>query len=290
MAPKKVTRRDFMKLSGMSMLSILLAGMTGLGYASLVEPGWLVVEQIKLTLPRLSSKFSGFRIAQISDIHLGGWMNKERLTQVVETVISQTPDLVVMTGDYVIGHNWHGDVNATLTVLREEISKLTSRFLTLSVLGNHDHWLNAAVVQTSLNACGVIDIGNDVFSLDRGGSRFHIAGVDDAYVEHDDLKLVLEKLPEHGAAILLVHEPDYADLSSETGRFELQLSGHSHGGQVVLPFFGPPILPKFAEKYPSGLYKVNNMYQYTNRGVGMTNPTIRFNCRPEITVFTLESV
>jgi len=290
MAPKKVTRRDFMKLSGMSMLSILLAGMTGLGYASLVEPSWLVVEQIKLTLPRLSSKFSGFRIAQISDIHLGGWMNKERLTQVVETVISQTPDLVVMTGDYVIGHNWHGDVNATLTVLREEISKLTSRFLTLSVLGNHDHWLNAAVVQTSLNACGVIDIGNDVFSLDRGGSKFHIAGVDDAYVEHDDLKLVLEKLPEHGAAILLVHEPDYADLSSETGRFELQLSGHSHGGQVVLPFFGPPILPKFAEKYPSGLYKVNNMYQYTNRGVGMTNPTIRFNCRPEITVFTLESV
>lgn len=89
--------------------------------------------------------------------------------------------------------------------------------------------------------------------------------------------------------MLLVHEPDFADRSAETGRFDLQLSGHSHGGQVALPIIGPPILPKFAKKYPTGLYKIKEMYQYTNRGVGMTNPTIRFNCRPEITVFSLES-
>jgi len=222
-----------------------------------------------LKLPRLSPKFSGIRIAQISDIHLGGWMNNERLTQVVETVIAQTPDLVVMTGDYVIGHNWHGDVNATLSVLREEFSKLTSQFLTLSVLGNHDHWLDAEAVRSSLNTCGVLDISNDVHTIDRGGFKFHIAGVDDVYVNRDNLNLVLEKLPEQGASILLVHEPDFADLSSETGRFDLQISGHSHGGQVVLPFIGPPILPSFAEKYPSGLYKVKNLYQYTNRGVGM---------------------
>jgi len=279
-----------MKLSGMTALSFLLASMSGLGYASLIEPGWLDVEQIKLKLPRLSPKFSGIRIAQISDIHLGGWMNNERLTQVVETVIAQAPDLVVMTGDYVIGHNWHGDVNSTLSVLREEFSKLTSQFLTLSVLGNHDHWLDAESVRSSLNTCGVLDISNDVHTINSGGYKFHIAGVDDVYVNRDNLNLVLEKLPEQGASILLVHEPNFADLSSETGRFDLQISGHSHGGQVVLPFIGPPILPRLAEKYPSGLYKVKNMYQYTNRGVGMTNPTIRFNCRPEITVFTIESV
>jgi len=279
-----------MKLSGMTALSFLLASMSGLGYASLIEPGWLDVEQIKLKLPRLSPKFSGIRIAQISDIHLGGWMNNERLTQVVETVIAQAPDLVVMTGDYVIGHNWHGDVNSTLSVLREEFSKLTSQFLTLSVLGNHDHWLDAESVRASLNTCGVLDISNDVHTINSGGFKFHIAGVDDVYVNRDNLNLVLEKLPEQGASILLVHEPNFADLSSETGRFDLQISGHSHGGQVVLPFIGPPILPRLAEKYPSGLYKVKNMYQYTNRGVGMTNPTIRFNCRPEITVFTIESV
>ena len=289
MERKLVTRRDFMKLSGMSILSFLLAGVSGLGYASLIEPGWLDVEQIKIKLPRLSPKFSGFRIVQISDIHFGGWMNQERLIQVVDIVISQAPDLVVMTGDYVIGHNWHGDINATLTELRKELSRLTSQYLTLSVLGNHDHWLDAAIVRTALQDCGVIDIGNDVYTLENGGAEFHIAGVDDVYVNRDDLNLVLEKLPEEGACMLLVHEPDFADRSAETGRFDLQLSGHSHGGQVALPIIGPPILPKFAKKYPTGLYKIKEMYQYTNRGVGMTNPTIRFNCRPEITVFSLES-
>lgn len=289
MEPKIVTRRDFMKLSGMTILSFLLAGVGGLGYASLIEPGWLDVELIKIKLSRLSPKFSGLRIVQISDIHIGGWMNQERLMQVIDVVKSQTPDLIVMTGDYVIGHNWHGDLNATLSILKNELSRLTSQYLTLSVLGNHDYWLDAATVRAALQDCGVIDIGNNVYTLESGGAEFHIAGVDDSYVNRDDLNLVLEKLPKEGASMLLVHEPDFADRSAETGRFDLQLSGHSHGGQVVLPIIGPPILPKFAKKYPMGLYKIKEMYQYTNRGVGMTNPTVRFNCRPEITVFTLES-
>lgn len=289
MTIKVVTRRDFMKLSGMTILSFLVAGMGGIGYASLVEPEWIDVEEITIKLPRLSPKFSGIRIAQISDMHIGGWMNQERLSQVIDSVISQTPDLVVMTGDYVIGHNWVGDMNLAFSVLRNELSRLTSKYLTLSVLGNHDHWLDAEAVKAALQASGVIDIGNNVHTMESAGAEFHIAGVDSSYVNRDDLNLVLGKMPENGASILLVHEPDFADRSAETGRFDLQLSGHSHGGQIVLPFFGPPILPKFAEKYPIGLYKIKDMYQYTNRGVGMTNPTIRFNCRPEITIFNLES-
>jgi predicted MPP superfamily phosphohydrolase len=97
-------------------------------------------------------------------------------------------------------------------------------------------------------------------------------------------------LPAEGCAILLAHEPDCADDSAATGRFDLQISGHSHGGQVSLPLIGPPVLPYLAQKYPSGLYQVGQMFQYTNRGVGMTPPYVRLNCRPEITVFTLESV
>jgi predicted MPP superfamily phosphohydrolase len=88
----------------------------------------------------------------------------------------------------------------------------------------------------------------------------------------------------------LAHEPDFADTSAATGRFDLQLSGHTHGGQVVLPFIGPPILPHLGRKYPSGLYKVQEMFQYTNRGVGMARLPLRINCPPEITVFILESM
>jgi predicted MPP superfamily phosphohydrolase len=113
--------------------------------------------------------------------------------------------------------------------------------------------------------------------------------VDDVWEGSPRLGLVAPQLPEGDAAILLAHEPDFADSSAGTGKFDLQLSGHTHGGQVVLPFFGPPVLPHLGSKYPSGLYRIGDMYQYTNRGVGMAKLPIRINCPPEITIFQLKS-
>ncbi|MDH5508153.1 MAG: metallophosphoesterase, partial [Anaerolineae bacterium] len=116
----------------------------------------------------------------------------------------------------------------------------------------------------------------------------HWAGGDDIWENQDRLDLVLEMLPEEGCAILLAHEPDFADTSAATGRFDLQISGHSHGGQIIFPVIGPPVVPWLSEKYPLGLYQLGEMLQYTNRGIGMVGPPhVRFNCRPEITVFTL---
>ena len=134
-----------------------------------------------------------------------------------------------------------------------------------------------------------MELRNSVYTMRRGSDSLHLAGVGDVFVRDDNLDLVLKRLPIDGAAILLAHEPDFGDLSASTGRFDLQISGHTHGGQVVLPFFGPPILPDLGTRYPSGLYHIGEMLLYTNRGVGMSLPPIRFNCRPEITVFTLES-
>lgn len=87
----------------------------------------------------------------------------------------------------------------------------------------------------------------------------------------------------------MAHEPDFADTSAATGKFDLQISGHTHGGQVNLPLLGPPVRPYLGQKYPIGLYKIGNMFQYTNRGVGMARLPIRFNCPPEITIFELKS-
>ncbi len=121
-----------------------------------------------------------------------------------------------------------------------------------------------------------------------GNARLHVAGVDDYMVGAARPDLVLERLPAEGAAVLLAHEPDFADVSAATGRFDMQISGHSHGGQVRLPVLDPPYLPPHARRYPLGLYRVAGMLQYTNRGVGMLGPHIRLNCRPEITAFTFE--
>lgn len=283
---KKMTRREFLRLAGLTALNLFLAGLSGWGYSKLVEPGWIEVVQIALKLPRLSPSFSGFRLVQISDLHMGGWMDRERLQRVIQLAVDQSPDLVVITGDFVTGHSWNVSLQASLEDLVQELSALTEQHTTLAVLGNHDYWTDASAVRAALGTCGILELGNDVYSLSNGSEQLHIAGVDDIWEGRDQLDAVLEKLPASGAAILLAHEPDFADRSAETGRFDLQLSGHSHGGQVVLPVLGPPVLPRFGRKYPAGLYQVKGMYQYTNRGVGMIAPYVRFNCRPEITVFT----
>jgi predicted MPP superfamily phosphohydrolase len=148
--------------------------------------------------------------------------------------------------------------------------------------------INAGWLEMSLSDAGVEVLRNSVKTIRRGTSKLYIAAVDDVRQGMDRLDQVLEVLPENGAAILLAHEPDFADVSAATGRFDLQLSGHSHGGQIVLPWIGPPLLPEMGRKYPSGLYTVNDMLLYTNRGIGVTTVNARFNCRPEITHFTLE--
>jgi predicted MPP superfamily phosphohydrolase len=279
-----LTRRAFLKLTLMTTAETAALGIGGFTYTHGIEPGWLDIEQVRLTLPRLTPAFDGYRIAQISDIHISEWMTRERLADIVAQVNEQKPDLIVLTGDYV-----HQTPELYVDDLVIPLSQLRAPDGVLSILGNHDHWTDAALVRRILHEAGTIHLDNDVLALERGAELLYIAGVDDIWEQQDRLDLVLERLPDEGAAILLAHEPDYADTSAATGRFDLQISGHSHGGQVNLPLLGRPVLPYLAEKYPAGRYQVGSMIQYTNRGVGMIMPRVRFNCRPEITVFTLSA-
>jgi hypothetical protein len=156
------------------------------------------------------------------------------------------------------------------------------------VLGNHDYWADVRGVRRIIEAGGVRELANDAMTIQRGDASLHIAGVDDIWENRHRLERVLDRLPNEGAAVLLAHEPDFADESAATGRFDLQLSGHTHGGQCVTPWGSMPLLPDLGRKYPSGLYRVGEMWQYTNRGLGMVwAPQVRFNCRPEITIVTL---
>jgi uncharacterized protein len=284
----RLSRRDFLKLLKVAGLNVMLLAFGG-GYMSRIEPGWLEVTQVRLALPRLPGSFSGFRLVQISDIHMGGWMNIERLTHLLDIVMGLSPNLVAITGDFVLGHN---DVQTSIAEMGEmelALKVLTTHFPTLAVLGNHDYWLDAPAVLAMLERSGVQTLVNSAHKVQMGDEFILIGGMDDVREGDGRINQLLAKLPAEGCAILMAHEPDFAVKSAATGRFDLQISGHSHGGQVNLPFIGPPILPYMAHRYPAGLYQVGKMFQYTNRGVGMTPPYIRFNCRPEITVFTLES-
>lgn len=286
---KNLTRRDFLKLLWAGLIDTFLLTLVGTGYGVLVEPGQFKVENIRLQLNRLPRAFSGLRVAQISDIHMGGWMDRERFQQVADILIAQKPDLLLITGDFLIGHYYSNSSTQSLDDLAAVLSPLAKSIPSFAILGNHDYWTNAEAVRQMLSVSAIPDLTNAVFTLRNNGARLHLCGVDDVWEGTPRLGLLASQLPVGDAAILLAHEPDFADKSVKTGMFDLQLSGHTHGGQVVLPFLGPPILPHLGRKYPSGLYRVGNMHLYTNRGVGMAKLPIRLNCPPEITIFQLES-
>ena len=286
---EQFSRRDFLKLLKAATLEFGLLGIGGGVYGYFVEPNWLKVESVTLQLRRLAPDFYGTKLAQISDIHMGGWMNAERLQRVADAALAQQPDILLLTGDYLIGHVFDANAEQSLQSLVDILAPLAKSIPSFAILGNHDYWTNAAAVREMLQLCNIRDLTNTVFTFSRGGESLYLCGVDDIWEGDVRIDHVLEQLPERGAAILLAHEPDYADTSAKTGRFDLQVSGHSHGGQVVIPFYGAPILPYLGQKYPSGLYRVGDMLQYTNRGVGMLNPPVRVNCPPEITIFKLEA-
>lgn len=247
------------------------------------EENWLDVTRLQLVLPRLRPEFGGYRVVQISDFHIGTWANRKRLEEAVDLVNSLNPDIVAITGDLVTftPEKYEPDLTAILQAL-------TPRDGSVAVLGNHDHWAGPRVVRRILRNAGVKELRNTFITIQRGAASLHFAGVDDMMQRRDDLKAIQTKIPSQGAAILLAHEPDFADISAAGGRFDLQLSGHTHGGQVHFPRVGPLILPKYGRKYPCGLYHVDEMHVYTNRGLGTAELQIRYNCPAEITLFELQ--
>jgi predicted MPP superfamily phosphohydrolase len=266
-------------------------------YSRYVEPYWVAVERLTLPLARLAPPFDGYRIVHVSDFHLDGWMTPERLERVVDLANEQEPDLVVITGDFVAVSIDY------ISGLPGPVGRLKATDGVVAVLGNHDHMNDADAVRRALCSSGVVDVSNGVYTLHRAGAALHVCGVDSVMEGYDRLEEVLEALneAEPGCAILLAHEPDFADKTAATGRFDLQLSGHSHGGQVRIPFLETPyvvpllsrlgysFVPPLIYEYPSGLYEVGEMYQYTNRGLGVIYARFRLNSRPEVTVLNLRA-
>jgi predicted MPP superfamily phosphohydrolase len=258
-----------------------------LAYAREVEPSDVEVVPVSLVLPRLDARFDGYRVAQISDIHADGWMTPGRLLKLVNLVNAEEPDLVTITGDFATYSRFRSLIRH-VPGLVAPLRRLRAPDGVFAVLGNHDHKTNPQVVRRALAASGVVELHNTVRTLRRHEATLHICGVDSALEGVTGLDGVLEGLPEEGAAVLLAHEPDFADASAATGRFDLQLSGHSHGGQVSVPVLRSMALPRLSRRYPVGLYRMGGMCLYTNRGLG-SHPRLRFGCRPEITIFTLRA-
>jgi uncharacterized protein len=269
-------------------MSVAAAGAAGiLWYARTIEPRWLQWKTINLELPGLDPAFRGYRLAQLSDLHFhdGGVITPARMAAIIRRVNRWKPDAIVITGDFVT------KMDQTARDGIAALSKLKARGGVYGVTGNHDYWTDAAAITTLAEAAGVRILCNDNAVIRRRGATLAIAGVDNIWEGSPDVAAALRGLGPDVPVILLAHESNYADLVDD-GRVRLQLSGHSHGGQVRIPFMGPLALPDLGTRYPMGLYRIpraaGDLLLYVNRGVGVAEVGLRMFCRPEITLFTLE--
>lgn len=242
----------------------------------------LVVERVSLPLPGLPPDLAGFRIVQMSDFHLHPYTKIELVQRAVARSNALRPDAVALTGDYVL------EEARSVWELAAALAQLEAPHGVYAVLGNHDMARGPATIRAGLEAAGITVLDNMHRTLAVGEERLVIAGVDNPGFGRPDLDAALAGAPPDAPVILLAHEPDFADIFLAEGRVQVQLSGHTHGGQIRLPGRGPLVLPTNGRKYHTGLYRVGEGWVYTTRGVGVNGMPLRINCPPEITLLTLQ--
>lgn len=257
--------------------------------STLLEPNRPRVIRKEITLRRWPVRLDGFTIALLSDFHYDPYFSVHSIRSAVEIVNHLHPDLITLTGDFVsvplIGSPEKGAADAEPCA--ELLGKLRAPHGVWSVLGNHDASCDSDRVTDTLKAVGISTLSNKSIVIEKDGARFWLAGIDDVLKGSPDLPSALRGIPSQEAVVMMVHEPDYADHVSRYP-VDLQLSGHTHGGQVRIPFMRPLYLPPLAKKYVWGLFKVRELSLYTNAGIGTVEVPVRWNCPPEITFITLK--
>ncbi len=278
--PARPSRRRFLKRALLGAVGLFAGGGVWTAWR---EPGWLTVYRRRVPLPGLPPALDGFTIGQLSDLHFGRIITPEHVRRAVDMLMELRPDLIALTGDYVWGGARAGHV-AT-----DALAPLQAEHGVYAVLGNHDYWSkDAPGISQVLTDLGFVVLTNQSARVQTRGTDWWMCGVDDMWAGEPNLDAALRGVPAEAFHVLLSHAPDFADRAAAQG-VPLQLSGHSHGGQVRLPLLGAPVLPLYGRKYPMGLQPVagTSALVYTNVGVGCISPPVRLNCRPEVTLLTL---
>ncbi len=254
--------------------------MLAVGYG-LFEASWFRVAKLSVSVRNLPTPFSGLTIALLTDLHHGRFTSLHYIQTIVDVTNSLQPDLVLLGGDYALASAKY------IPPCFEVLSELRPRLGMFGVLGNHDHWYSSSLTKESMRKAKVAEVTNTGYWLMLRGERLRIAGVDDLWEGVQDLNSALGDARSDDACILLSHNPDYVETLTDC-RVSLVLSGHTHGGQVVLPGPYAPFVPsKYGIKYLHGLVQTDSSQVYVSRGLATVGPPIRFNARPEVSLLTL---
>lgn len=284
-SPNRISRRRFLALGGLGAAGLVT-------YSAEYERHHLQVTHRTITLDRLAPQFDGLRIVQVSDIHYDQYSEPGYVRDVVYQINQQKPDVVLLTGDYISEGPMPSAFGAKTSYPCAEILSGIQCANRWGVLGNHDAHVDPTVVTDAMETHGIPILANRHVPFEKDGARLWIAGVKDIGMQDPDLDKAAPRGLQQAKepVILLAHEPDYATHVVKHGGVDLMLSGHTHGGQIRLPFIGALYLPPLGRKFPEGLFPLQNGLQlYVNRGIGTVGVPFRFDCRPELTVITLRS-
>jgi uncharacterized protein len=286
---KKISRRTFLKKSAYFSLASLVSASAAYTYARKIEPTMLQVKKVDIHVPNMPSDLQGKKILQFSDIHLGENYSLQQLEEVVHIINKQDADFVMFTGDLIDHFGQYKEVRKIAPIL----VKIKARIGKFAIYGNHDHGGGGsrAYKEIMKNAGFQLLVNDRCKVAISSTTSVTIIGLDDLLLGKIEIEKTLEQIEKDEFTIVLAHEPDVAE-EVKNYPVHLQLSGHSHGGQIQLPFIGPIITPVYAEKYTDGLYALQGtahvLQLYVNRGLGTTRLPFRFLCKPEITVLTLK--
>lgn len=272
-----LTRRQSLKLL---LAATPIAAVTN-GFC--IEPSRLSITRREISIPKLPPEFDGLTIAQLTDFHYRPEDDYSLMEKVVTAVNAENVDLIALTGDYV-NHD-----KSVLVPLLEHIQKLESKHGMIATMGNHDGWSGPRSYYKGLfEKIGCTFLINQNTKLDIGGTPLHVAGTDYVWLGEPDPVATFKGIPIDAPVLGLVHEPDYFDTMRSLRDIDLQLSGHTHGGQCRVPLIGyAPAKVKYGKKFIYDLYSKENSQIFVSRGVGTTGIRVRFACPPELAILTL---
>jgi predicted MPP superfamily phosphohydrolase len=260
-----------------------LSGLVVCGYGTLIRRRWYRVVEREVRILGLDPRLDGLRIAHLSDLHIGSLTPRSWGVAWSLAANRHNPDLAVVTGDLVTsGTEFHTDVADVIAALHAERGVFVS-------MGNHDYFGDGEPLVAKLRARGVRVLRNEGAVVDRAGAKIWLAAIDDTWTRRDDLASALRGRPAGAMTVLLAHDPNRFDEAADAG-VDLVLSGHTHGGQIGVPFlYRFANLATFAYRYTVGFYRRGRAVLYVHPGLGTTGPPMRLGVAPEVSVLVLRS-
>jgi len=274
------------KLGLLAIVALAVAAPVGWGFV--IEPARLRNEDYEIAIPNWPAGCDGLRIAVLAGLHVGSpWNGPDKLDRVIALTQQAHPDLILLAGDFVI-HGVRGGTFTPPESIAAALGQLEAPLGVWAVLGNHDWWLDAPRVRAALEAVGIPVLDDTAIAVSSRACDFWLAGISDYWEGRPDVPGVLARITDEAPVLAFTHNPDvFPDVPA---RVSLTIAGHTHGGQVYIPFLGRPVVPsRYGERYAIGHVVEGGRHLFVSPGLGTSIIPVRFLVPPEVSVLTLRA-